>query len=70
MIKDFRSLLTANRRFWTANPRLLMAVKFLSVFAIFAAAAWYKAYDPDLGGHLQAGNTIRESGIPSHDIFT
>ncbi len=47
-----------------------MAVKFLSVFAIFAAAAWYKAYDPDFGWHLQAGNIIRESGIPSYDIFT
>ena len=26
--------------------------------------------DPDFGWHLQAGNYIREHGIPSHDVFS
>lgn len=44
-------------------------VKFLLIFALFFSIAWQRL-DLDFGWHLQAGNYIREHGIPNHDVFT
>lgn len=65
-----KSSLKRNRLFWKQHPRILLVLKACVTMAIFWMVAWYKAFDPDFGWHLQAGNTIRESGIPATDIFT
>lgn len=51
------------------HPVVRFFVKFLPIFGIFWLMAWWHL-DPDFGWHLQAGNYIRQSGIPAHDIFT
>ncbi len=39
------------------------------VFTLFFVRGFF-LYDPDFGWHLAAGEYIRASGIPEHDIFT
>jgi len=53
----------------SSNHRWLVVVKLLLVFGLFWGLAWVRL-DPDFGWHLQAGNYIRQHGIPSHDLFT
>lgn len=50
--------------------KVVIFIKFSIIYGIFFMSAWYKPFDPDFGWHLQAGNYIRENGIPSHDLFT
>jgi hypothetical protein len=51
------------------HPTITKLLKFLPIFVIFWIIAWTHL-DPDFGWHLQAGNYIRQYGIPAHDIFT
>ena len=51
------------------HPKASLLLKFILVFLIFFFLGWSRL-DPDFGWHLQAGNYIRQYGIPSHDIFT
>ena len=51
------------------HPVFTFFVKFLPIYGLFLFIAWNQL-DPDFGWHLQAGNHIREFGIPAHDIFT
>lgn len=48
---------------------LLVALKFLPIFALFGFISWHQL-DPDFGWHLQTGNYIRHHGTPTHDIFS
>jgi hypothetical protein len=51
------------------HPVVAYLAKFLPIFALFWIVSWVHL-DPDFGWHLQAGNYIRQFGIPAHDIFT
>lgn len=44
-------------------------IKIALIFFIFWTICW-TVLDPDFGWHLQAGNYIRQHGIPVHDLYT
>src|SRR6266568_6224622 len=52
-----------------SHPDQITTVKLAIVFCLFWIICWGRL-DLDFGWHLQAGNYIRQHGVPSHDIFT
>ena len=68
-IANIRLLLRRWLDYCKRHPVIAFLAKFLPIFIIFWFNIWVHL-DPDFGWHLQAGNYIRQFGIPAHDIFT
>jgi len=68
-LTNANSLITRWFKYCSLHPITRFLVKFLPIFGIFWLIGWWHL-DPDFGWHLQAGNYIRQYGIPAHDIFT